>query len=83
MIDCSTASNKNYLNRPRPPPCEPGPGTGGASRTPLFEMMLERPPHMYGQLPSGDSTGQPDENTGDDYEQLHRKYDSEDEFEIL
>ena len=54
-----------------------------ASRTPLFEMMLERPPHMYGQLPSGDITGQPDENTGDDYEQLHRKYDSEDEFEIL
>ena len=49
--------------------------------TPLFEMVLERPPHMYGQ--PGDITGQPDENTGDDYEQLNRKYDSEDEFDIL
>ena len=47
------------------------------------EMMLDRPPHMYDQLPSGDTTGQPDENTGADYEQLNRKYDSEDEFEIL
>jgi len=38
---------------------------------------------MYGQLPSGDITGKPDESTGADYEQLPRKYDSEDEFEIL
>jgi len=55
----------------------------GASKTPLFEMVLERPPHLYGQLPAGDISAKPDEDTGADYEQLHRKYDSEDEFEIL
>ena len=52
-------------------------------RTPLFEMLLERPPHMYSQLTHGDINVQPDESTGMDYEQLNRKYDSEDEFEIL
>jgi len=51
--------------------------------TPLFEMLLERPPHLYGLLPDRDMSGQPDESTGADYEQLNRKYDSEDEFEIL
>jgi len=55
----------------------------GPSKSPLFEMVLERPPHLYGQLPSGDISANPDEDTGADYEQLHRKYDSEDEFEIL
>ena len=52
-------------------------------KTPLFEILMERPPHLYGQLPEQDITGQPDESTGQDYEQLNRKYDSEDEFEIL
>jgi len=52
-------------------------------KTPLFEMLLERPPHLYGQLPPQDINVQPDESTGQDYEQLQRKYDSEDEFEIL
>jgi len=54
--------------------------------SPLFEMLVERPPHMYssGQA-STDCTVQPDESTGQDYEHedLPRKYDSEDEFEIL
>jgi len=50
--------------------------------TPLFEMMMERPPHMYPQT-SNDISVQPDETTGSDYEKLDRKYDSEDEFEII
>jgi len=52
-------------------------------KTPLFEMFLERPSHMYSSLPTGDINVQPDENTGMDYEQLPRKYDSEEEYEIL
>lgn len=55
-----------------------------ACPTPLFEMLVERPPHMYAGLgTSTDCTVQPDETTGQDYEQVPRKYDSEDEFEIL
>ena len=44
------------------------------SSTPLFEMVQERAPHMYGQQPAGPGT---------DSDPLDRKYDSEDEFEIL
>ena len=70
------------------------------SFAPLFEMVVERPAHMYGGV--GNSTDckvnyfgfnsvstfnylqvTPDESTGEDYEQVARKYDSEDEFEIL
>jgi len=52
--------------------------------TPLFEMVMDRPAHMYGCVTtSSDCTVQPDESTGQDYEQVPRKYDSEDEFEIL
>jgi len=54
------------------------------SYAPLFEMVVERPAHMYGGV--GNSTDckvTPDESTGEDYEQVARKYDSEDEFEIL
>ena len=79
------------------------------SFAPLFEMVVERPAHMYGGV--GSSTDcqvnisdynfcsqfewlkilllispiqvTPDESTGADYEQVARKYDSEDEFEIL
>jgi len=56
-----------------------------ACQTPLFELLLERPVHMYSQIvdTARDSTGQPDESTGQDYEQLTRKYDSEEEFEII
>jgi len=57
-------------------------------QTPLFEMMLERPSHLYSRLASetNDINVVPDDNTGMDYEQLseQRKYDSDnDEFEIL
>ena len=56
------------------------------NQTPLFEMMLERPPHMYTPPVTNDINVVPDDNTGMDYEQLseQRKYDSDnDEFEIL
>lgn len=57
-------------------------------KTPLFEMLVERPPHLFSQhlqAASSDCTVQPDETTGQDYEQVseERKFDSEDEFEIL
>lgn len=51
-------------------------------KTPLFEMLPERPPHMFPPS-SCDIPVQPDERTGQDYEQIERKYDSEEEFEIL
>ena len=57
--------------------------------TPLFEMMLERPSHMYSSRMAADNSDinvDPDDSTGMDYEQLseHRKYDSDnEEFEIL
>jgi len=54
-------------------------------KTPLFEMLVERPPHMYSKhmsVPS-DCSVQPDESTGQDYEQVERKYDSDNEFEII
>ena len=57
--------------------------------TPLFEMMLERPSHMYSSRMTADNSDinvDPDDSTGMDYEQLseHRKYDSDnEEFEIL
>jgi len=44
------------------------------SSTPLFEMVQERAPQMYGQQPAGPGT---------DNDPLDRKYDSDDEFEIL
>merc|ERR1719350_2250189 len=54
------------------------------SFAPLFEMVVERPAHMYGGVGScTDCQVTPDESTGADYEQVARKYDSEDEFEIL
>jgi len=54
------------------------------SFAPLFEMVVERPAHMYGGVGSStDCQVTPDESTGADYEQVARKYDSEDEFEIL
>jgi len=54
-------------------------------KTPLFEMLVERPPHMYSKYMSvpSDCSVQPDESTGQDYEQVERKYDSDNEFEII
>lgn len=57
-------------------------------KTPLFEMMVERPTHLYNKFltVSSDCNVQPDENTGKDYEQIgagERKFDSDEEFEIL
>jgi len=58
-------------------------------KTPLFEILIERPPHLFSQhlqAASSDCTVQPDETTGQDYEQVgtgERKFDSEDEFEII
>ena len=55
-------------------------------QTPIFEMMLERPPHLYQRLSEhNDINVTPDDTTGMDYEQLQeRKYDSDnEEFEIL
>jgi len=52
-------------------------------QTPLFEILSERPAHMYPHTPC-DISVQPDESTGKDYEQVEqRKYDSEEEFEII
>eukprot|EP00088_Acartia_fossae_P058855 TRINITY_DN6932_c0_g1_i7.p1 TRINITY_DN6932_c0_g1~~TRINITY_DN6932_c0_g1_i7.p1 ORF type:complete len:538 (-),score=75.45 TRINITY_DN6932_c0_g1_i7:387-2000(-) len=52
-------------------------------KTPLFEMVLERPAHMIFPQSPCDISVQPDESTGSDYEQIERKYDSEEEFEII
>jgi len=54
-------------------------------KTPLFEMIMDRPAHMMYPTSSTtrDISVQPDESTGSDYEQIERKYDSEEEFEII
>jgi len=54
------------------------------SKTPLFEMFLERPRHMFSKhmkSAGSDLSGQPDEKTGLDYEQVERVFD--DDFEII
>jgi len=56
---------------------------GGSETTPLFEMLLERPAHMFPQTSNCDISVQPDERTGEDYERIDRKYDSDDGFEII
>lgn len=75
-MDCRAESSPYYLQEQLIEGCQ----------TPIFEMMLERPPHLYQRLAEhNDINVTPDDTTGSDYEQLQeRKYDSDnEEFEIL